>query len=72
VQHGLGAQTFRFGNSGGERLAMIVTVRDDADLQVSSFPLSSLRSVSVSYRDPYTRGGCPCQLEANDLETPRI
>jgi hypothetical protein len=35
VQHGLSAQRFRFRNSRGERLAMIVAVGDDADFQAA-------------------------------------
>jgi hypothetical protein len=35
VQHGLSAQRFRFRNGRGERLAMVVTVGDDADFQAA-------------------------------------
>jgi hypothetical protein len=35
MQHRLRAESFRFGDGGSERLAMVVAVGNDADLQVS-------------------------------------
>jgi hypothetical protein len=35
MQHGLRAEGFRLGDGCGERLAVVVTVGDDADFQIS-------------------------------------
>jgi len=38
VQHCLRTERFRLGDSGGERLAMVVAVGDNADFQITSLP----------------------------------
>lgn len=38
MQHRLGAKGFRLRNGGGEQLAMVVTVGDDADFQAAPPP----------------------------------
>jgi hypothetical protein len=55
VQHRLRAERFRLRDGRGERLAMVVTVGDDADFQVTSFAPTLSAPRSVSYRGPDAR-----------------
>jgi hypothetical protein len=55
VQHGLSAGRFRVRDSGGEALAMVVAVGDNADFQIISLLLSLAPPPSFSYYGPDAR-----------------